>query len=437
MTVLKKRDRINEDNLRTVNSEREKGFLEVKWEKTSARNVLKYNISNLTALSEYVKQPLPQVKYFGIIGQIQRLLAFCSEGKLSAGDLLLADPKNVFYDVEKQRVCAAYIPLMENEYKCANLAKFLFKLHKNANIEVSDETAMKKYVLFLEDNLKSQRDRSIGMTHNHLYAFLHDVLGVPLSAASVKAAAGDGAEAQAEASGSAALQAAAEDSDHTIVVNRTKASDCAAFLRDSSNREIPMEHFPFTVGRKADNDLALTGSGTVSKLHAVITFEDGAFYIEDKNSSNGTFVSSFADGREKVSKYRLSSGDVIYIYDIPFVFTINTGDSPTVIVGRKNELKAKTDELKKTGMKHIAYLLNTSSKEKVPIFVYPFTCAELSGIIISRESSKNRHSIFIENISCPSLSVEGDNVAAGDKCSIFSGCNFLYHGISYTFYEEN
>ena len=131
------------------------------------------------------------------------------------------------------------------------------------------------------------------------------------------------------------------------------------------------------------------------------------------------------------------SGDIIYIYDIPFVFNINSGDSPTVIVGRKNELKAKTDEFKKTGMKHIAYLLNTSSKEKVPIFVYPFTCAELSGIIISRDNRKNRHSICIENISCTSLTVEGDEIPAGERSSIFSGCNFLYYGISYTFYEEN
>lgn len=434
---LKKRDRINEDALRVVNSSRGDGLLEVKWENTAARHVLKYNVSNLTALSEYVKQPLTQERYFGILGQIQRILEYCSENSLTSDNVILLDPKNVFYDVEKRKVLVAYMPLMINMYKCSNLAKFLYKLHKNANIEGADKTVMEKYALFLEDNLKSQRDRSIGLTYNHLYTFLHDVLGVPMSSASIRVAEAKSGAGSKEGASKPSAPAQTEDQDHTIVVSKPKAADCAAFLKDSANREIPIADFPFTIGRKADNDLALTDKGTVSKLHAVITFEDGTFYIEDKESSNGTFLSSFEGGREKVKKQQLNSGDTFYIYDIPFVFTVNTGDSPTVIVGRKNELKAKTDDLKKTGMKHIAYLLNTSSKEKVPIFVYPFTCAELSGIIISRENQKSRHSISIENKSCTSLSVEGDEVTIGESSSIFSGCNFLYYGISYTFYEEN
>jgi len=435
---LKKRDRINEDALRVVNRSLDDGFLEVKWEKTAARHVLKYNISNLTALSEYVRQPLSQEKYFGILGQLQRILEFCVENSLTTDNVILTDPKYVFYDVEKRKVRVAYLPLMINMYKCSNLAKLLYRLHKNEGVEVSDQAVMEKYGQFLEDNLKSQRDRSIGLTHNHLYAFLHDVLGVPMSSASVRAAeAAKAGSAGKDAEAAAPAAQEQDDQDHTIVVNKPKASECAAFLKDSGNREIPITEFPFTIGRKADNCLALTDKGTVSKLHAVITFEDGRFFIEDKDSSNGTFLSSFAEGREKIKKQPLNSGDIIYIYDIPFVFTVNSGDSPTVIVGRKNELKAKTDELKKTGMKHIAYLLNTSSKEKVPIFVYPFTCAELSGIIISRDNRKNRHSICIENKSCTSLSVEGDEVPIGESSSIFSGCNFLYYGISYTFYEEN
>ena len=440
MAVLKKRDRVDEDALRRVNSYADKGFLEVKWEKTSTRNVLKYNVSNMTALSEYVKQPIAQEKYFGIIGQLQRILEFCGEGGLETADLILVDPKNVYYDVEKRKVRVAYLPLMVNQYKNSNLAKFLVKLHRNAAVEVFDEEIMKKYAVFLDDNMKSKKDRSIGLTHNHIYAFLHDVLGVPLSTASIQARRSPAEVRSGKGSqndGTTAGTTQQSDSDHTIVVSKPRSAECAAFLRDYNNREIPIDHFPFTIGRKADNDLALSDKGTVSKLHAVISCEDGKFYVEDKNSSNGTFLSSYANGSEKIKKQQLASGDVIYIYDIPFVFNINSSDSPTVIVSRKNELKAKTDDLKKTGMKHIAYLLNTSSKEKVPIFVYPFTCAELSGIIISRENSRTRHSICIENISCPSLSVEGDEVAAGEKSSIFSGCTFQYHGISYKFYEEN
>jgi hypothetical protein len=91
----------------------------------------------------------------------------------------------------------------------------------------------------------------------------------------------------------------------------------------------------------------------------------------------------------------------------------------------------------KNKVKKIAYFINGSSNERIPVFVYPFTCAELSGVVIDRVSNGSRHNICIENISCNSLSVEGSDVPAGEKTVIFSGCNFLYHGISYTFYEEN
>jgi hypothetical protein len=115
---------------------------------------------------------------------------------------------------------------------------------------------------------------------------------------------------------------------------------------------------------------------------------------------------------------------------------VNDTDSATVIIGEKNS-DAKKAAQQKMNTKKLAYIVNSSSKERIPVFIYPFTCAELSGMIVGRENTKTRHSIFIENISCQSLTVEGDDVAVGDKITVFSGCNFLYHGIGYTFYEES
>ena len=45
------------------------------------------------------------------------------------------------------------------------------------------------------------------------------------------------------------------------------------------------------IGRVADNDIVVPASYVaVSKRHAKITQVDGAYYIEDLNSTNGTFV---------------------------------------------------------------------------------------------------------------------------------------------------
>lgn len=424
---LKRRDKIKEEILRIVNENTDKGFLSVKWEKSATRNIMKYDVTNMTALSEYVRQTMTQEKYFSILSQFRKILEFCAVTGLPADNLLLGDPKNVYYDVKAHKLYIAYLPLVDNGYKCSNIAKFLIKLNKNANFTVSDGSAMEKYNLFLEEYADNSKNKSGFIPPSKLYALFHDVLNVPDEPEAPKAAPAEKPKPAISA---------ADDSDHTILVSRKKVTDCPAFLRDENSREIPIDHFPFTIGRRVGNDLALTDKGTVSKVHAVITYENGSFYVEDKDSANGTFLNNYAEDAQRISKEQLTSGDVIYICEVPFVFNINDTDSATVIIGDKGA-EGRRSPQQKSDMKKLAYIVNSASKERIPVFVYPFTCAELSGMIVGRENSRNRHSIFIENISCASLSVEGDEVAAGDRVSIFSGCNFLYHGIGYTFYEEN
>ncbi len=425
-TGLKKKDQINEDLLKLINENTDKGLLSVRWEKTATRNVLKYDVTNMTALSEYVRQTMTQDKYFGIISQFQKILEYCASLGLPMDNFLINDPKNVFYSVEKQKLYVAYLPLLNHTYKCTNTAKFLMKVNKNANFTVSNGAVMQKYNYFLEEYVNNSKNKSGFISPTQLYKMLHEVLMLP-----------DMNEAEQPQPAAAEKPAVVDDdSDHTILVSRRRVSECPAFLRDENNREIPIDHFPFTIGRRAGNDLALTDKGTVSKVHAVISYENGTFYVEDKESANGTFLNSYAENGERIIKEKLTSGDVIYICDLPFVFNVNDTDSATVIIGDKGA-DAKKAPQQKANMKKLAYIINSSSKERIPVFVYPFTCAELSGMIVGRDNTKNRHSIFIENISCQSLSVEGDDVAVGDRISVFSGCNFLYHGIGYTFFEES
>ncbi len=48
-------------------------------------------------------------------------------------------------------------------------------------------------------------------------------------------------------------------------------------------------HDDVTLGREAHNDLVLD-SATVSRDHAAVSFRDGRWYVEDRGSSNGTFL---------------------------------------------------------------------------------------------------------------------------------------------------
>ncbi|HEX5214005.1 MAG TPA: FHA domain-containing protein, partial [Vicinamibacterales bacterium] len=70
-------------------------------------------------------------------------------------------------------------------------------------------------------------------------------------------------------------------------------------------REVALDRFPFTIGRRETNNLRLGGS-EVSREHAEIQSENGRLILRDKESRYGTFVNG-----EPVTECDLRSGDRI------------------------------------------------------------------------------------------------------------------------------
>ncbi len=68
------------------------------------------------------------------------------------------------------------------------------------------------------------------------------------------------------------------------------------------------------VGRARANDIVLDDVA-VSSQHCRIRHEDGGFVLHDLQSTNGTYVND-----QKVSRHRLSTGDVIRIGETPLLF---------------------------------------------------------------------------------------------------------------------
>lgn len=67
-----------------------------------------------------------------------------------------------------------------------------------------------------------------------------------------------------------------------------------------------IDHSPFTVGRLPDRDLILEDVH-VSRRHAEISFEDGAFHVTDTESRHGTYVNGI-----RIQRQRLSPQDVVH-----------------------------------------------------------------------------------------------------------------------------
>jgi len=83
---------------------------------------------------------------------------------------------------------------------------------------------------------------------------------------------------------------------------------------------------PITFGRSDDNDVVLP-SESASRAHAVLRQQDGAFILEDRGSSNGTWI----NGTRVNTPQQLYSGDEIMMGDQVFRFA-TSGSGSTLLM---------------------------------------------------------------------------------------------------------
>ncbi len=84
---------------------------------------------------------------------------------------------------------------------------------------------------------------------------------------------------------------------------------------DSNRPDIrtPVRTTPFSVGRRPSCDLTL-GSKMVSQHHAEIVGREGALYLRDLESTNGTFI----NGKQLKGEQRIETGDILHFADLEF-----------------------------------------------------------------------------------------------------------------------
>jgi pSer/pThr/pTyr-binding forkhead associated (FHA) protein len=110
-------------------------------------------------------------------------------------------------------------------------------------------------------------------------------------------------------------------------------------------KEFPLDKEQLSIGRKPHNDVQIDDI-TVSGQHAVVSVEKNFYletlkdiYIEDQNSTNGTFVNG-----KKIKKHMLRHGDVVQIGRHEFKFLDE--DAPdfdqTVVLQQQETKKAES-----------------------------------------------------------------------------------------------
>ena len=108
-------------------------------------------------------------------------------------------------------------------------------------------------------------------------------------------------------------------------------------FKEAVLKEIQLDKEVITIGRNPDNDIHIDNPA-VSGSHAKIINEGGRIFIEDMNSTNGTFISG-----KRISKSALNNNDVITVGKHTLVFS-----GPSQTAGADQTLKTKKPGLNET-----------------------------------------------------------------------------------------
>jgi phosphoserine phosphatase RsbU/P len=100
-------------------------------------------------------------------------------------------------------------------------------------------------------------------------------------------------------------------------------------VQGNDQTKIPLEHTPFSIGRKTDKDLVLADA-RVSRDHAHIVLEGNDFFLVDLGSKHGTFVNG-----QRVDRHKLQRNDRMEFGAQDRVFVVFHPDRPETSAARE------------------------------------------------------------------------------------------------------
>ncbi|MBR5420493.1 MAG: FHA domain-containing protein [Lachnospiraceae bacterium] len=114
------------------------------------------------------------------------------------------------------------------------------------------------------------------------------------------------------------INPAPEDYGKTVFLGEADEPVENVLAEKRSGKRIPMDHFPFFIGKMKERvDLPLS-DGSVSRIHARIRLQNGRAFLQDCHSTNGTFVNGIQlESEEEVMLERddeIRFGRVVFSY---------------------------------------------------------------------------------------------------------------------------
>lgn len=110
----------------------------------------------------------------------------------------------------------------------------------------------------------------------------------------------------------------AEEFGKTIYIEEILPVSKPALYKPNGEQAAELTKLPFVIGKKKESADLVLNDYSASRIHARITMEEGIYYIEDLNSTNGTFKNGLR--MHPYEKRRLESGDELKFAKTEYIY---------------------------------------------------------------------------------------------------------------------
>lgn len=105
-----------------------------------------------------------------------------------------------------------------------------------------------------------------------------------------------------------------------INTNKTLAVPHLVYNGNDFSEDIELTAFPFTIGKLSDSTGYIMDNALISRIHARFYFKEECYYVEDLNSSNGTYVNNVPLSPHTLTE--IHDGDYITFACLTYIFKL-------------------------------------------------------------------------------------------------------------------
>ena len=109
-----------------------------------------------------------------------------------------------------------------------------------------------------------------------------------------------------------------EEYGRTVYVEEHAGERARGLYRENGELAVKIDKLPFVIGKKREEADYVLEDRSVSRIHARILEEEGRIYLEDLNSTNGTFKNGLR--MQPYEKRRLERGDELRFGKVEYTF---------------------------------------------------------------------------------------------------------------------